>query len=181
MVGIILDFYQFVWLFFTNRNYWSQATPPKDTKSYEGSLFAPNPPERNNIYLTMYWTLFHQLSSLIHTFTDTQVSTVPIMTSPWESPIVTLPDSHNSAPLILGDNWYFFSWWIWIWKWSTFWLVKTKLMALSHWLGGLCSSWILVLARPSIVHTPCALKAKVGRVLGKDTSQTQLLQGAVKF
>ena len=42
---------------------------------------------------------FHQISSLTHTFTNTQVSPVPIMTSPWESSIVTLSDSHNSVPL----------------------------------------------------------------------------------
>ena len=42
---------------------------------------------------------FHQISSLTHTFTDTQLSPVPIMTSPWESSIVTLSDSHNSVPL----------------------------------------------------------------------------------
>ena len=69
-------------------------------KSYKGNLVATNPPGRYNIYLTIYWTLFfHQISSLTHTFTDTQLSPVPIMTSPWESSIVTLSDSHNSVPL----------------------------------------------------------------------------------
>ena len=98
---------------FTNCICWLQATPPKDTKHYwqyhnsedaqknhiKETLLQPTLLEDTTYIWQYIRRFFHQISSLTHTFTDTQLSPVPIMTSPWESSIVTLSDSHNSVPL----------------------------------------------------------------------------------